>query len=1088
MERNNPFELPAVGSLLPRPRLLTGLMRAQPTVLLIEAPGGYGKSSLAHQLASSNRFENALWFDGEAQEFNERSLLQALVWQSRRQDVGERGGLASASLSALEHEFAQILASHWGKPTCLVLDNLVLNDCAPVLRTVEALLHSSIAADSCLVVTSRVRLPTAESGRSWYLEAEDLRFTVEEARAYAAACGLESSDEQDIDRLLADTSGHPALLAVMTHSLVRRGSGNCGVGREIVEQLRFLANTQLDLDELRTLTATALLRSGSIADLEAVLGNGHAREVVRRLSEKIPLLRFDNEIGSGARFSMHDIGCNVFGAPSFLDQPNNDVLLPCLECLARRQEYVVMFGVLSEWEEREDIVPWVDRYGPHLLESGAVPLLRRILERLPRAILVRMPRILLLDAQLDKLLGNPVEARRKSRLVVDLAENERLHSVAVDARMLLARLLIDAGKSREALRVLDEGLCTSSVQDTESRVMFLTHMAVTSANLGDMNTARSRLSDARDVLADGRSEHVVDGLVTACESYVWCLTGEVGLGLRLLRAVAEPARLDLDLRFSSLTNTATALCVLGRLAQASSLLEEAVLTRVAEDSTLNVTELDTTVSEIQLGRGEYPAARDTVQAVLRRTNLTTAAKVYAFTCLARASRWEGDKVGALARAEEARDVALATDTVQVRWDAELEVYACLLDLGDALSAREGASRVLGEAKRAEARCQQLCAALLIAEADRVDGNGASAELAGLADYVRSGNANWYLALYVRSFPHLLGLVAGIAGAERIPAHLLEMLKLDGAPAALKAGKRILAPDEFAVLVRRFGEDFVDPEETTKPSVCRVRLFGGLEVTTSDGPVHDADWKKRKARLLFAMLVVRKGKDVPRDQLLEYLWPEMDEERAKANFYVVWNNMKRALAPNLDKGKPCPYMRAAGGVCRIDDILVSTDLDDFEQCLLDARRAESAGDKEAMLVAFRRLAEVYRGDLLPGDIYDDWFAPLRERCRQEFGDSMLRAAQLLEAQRDYMGALQMTRAALAHEAWREDLYQAALRCQIAAGQRSAAIETYMACRHKLSEDLGLDPSADTRRLYDQVLAMEDPAEDGYDDVAGHREKT
>ena len=33
------------------------------------------------------------------------------------------------------------------------------------------------------------------------------------------------------------------------------------------------------------------------------------------------------------------------------------------------------------------------------------------------------------------------------------------------------------------------------------------------------------------------------------------------------------------------------------------------------------------------------------------------------------------------------------------------------------------------------------------------------------------------------------------------------------------------------------------------------------------------------------------------------------------------------------------------------------------------------------------------------------------------------------------------------------------------------ETYLACRTKLAEDLGLDPSVETQRLYEQVLAME-----------------
>ena len=44
--------------------------------------------------------------------------------------------------------------------------------------------------------------------------------------------------------------------------------------------------------------------------------------------------------------------------------------------------------------------------------------------------------------------------------------------------------------------------------------------------------------------------------------------------------------------------------------------------------------------------------------------------------------------------------------------------------------------------------------------------------------------------------------------------------------------------------------------------------------------------------------------------------------------------------------------------------------------------------------------------------------------------------------------------------------------ITEGMRSAAVETYVACRARLGEDLGLDPSSETLSLYEQVLAMEE----------------
>jgi len=109
--------------------------------------------------------------------------------------------------------------------------------------------------------------------------------------------------------------------------------------------------------------------------------------------------------------------------------------------------------------------------------------------------------------------------------------------------------------------------------------------------------------------------------------------------------------------------------------------------------------------------------------------------------------------------------------------------------------------------------------------------------------------------------------------------------------------------------------------------------------------------------------------------------------------------------------------------------------------------------------------------MPGDAYDDWFAVLRERCRHDFEDAMLRASDLLDARGDGRGALALVRRALQVDPWREDLYQAALRLQIACGQRSAAIDTYMSCRSHLVDDLGIDPSGETTRLYAQVLAMD-----------------
>lgn len=252
--------------------------------------------------------------------------------------------------------------------------------------------------------------------------------------------------------------------------------------------------------------------------------------------------------------------------------------------------------------------------------------------------------------------------------------------------------------------------------------------------------------------------------------------------------------------------------------------------------------------------------------------------------------------------------------------------------------------------------------------------------------------------------------------------------------------------------------------------CYVRMFGGLEAIVDGRRVDDTWWRKRKVRLLFAMLASRCGQDVPRDVLLERLWPDMDDERARRNFYVTWSAIKRALALGGPPSASAHLLRSSGGVCRVTrDMRV--DLQDFDSAVASLRESVATHDTIATMAAAQSLASIYRGELLPGDIYEEWFSDIRERTKHDFCDAMTAAAKVAEAAGEPEDALAFLRRAGLADPWREDIYQAMMRCQMLSGQRSSAIETYMACRGRLVDDLGIDPSVETTRLYEAVLAME-----------------
>ncbi len=408
--------------------------------------------------------------------------------------------------------------------------------------------------------------------------------------------------------------------------------------------------------------------------------------------------------------------------------------------------------------------------------------------------------------------------------------------------------------------------------------------------------------------------------------------------------------------------------------------------------------------------------------------------------------------------------------------AALEVAASLLALGDVPAARAWTESVAAEGPPPNPY-HRLRADMILAEAERREGRlpAAVKRLAGHKDYIRSENANWQIAMYCRAFPELLGVFALAVGPRRLPSHMLRMILPEYAEVILMRtkgfmddtswrglGLSLLGEDEFARFIARDGLP-----------LCHVRMFGGLEVSIGERSVRERDWKKRKARLLFTMLMIQRGQDVPREQIFDHLWPDMDEPRAKSNLYVVWSAMKSVLmGGSAEKGAKCPYVESLGGVCRSVRETVRTDVDAFEAACARAHEAEAEGRSADALRAYRQISDLYRGDLLPGDCYEDWFVNLREHYRSEFMDAMLRATELLLEANDPHTALIFVRRAIQHDQFREDLYQAALRCQIAAGQRSSAIDTYMQCRDRLCEELGLDPSAEMRALYSEILAMED----------------
>jgi DNA-binding SARP family transcriptional activator len=64
-----------------------------------------------------------------------------------------------------------------------------------------------------------------------------------------------------------------------------------------------------------------------------------------------------------------------------------------------------------------------------------------------------------------------------------------------------------------------------------------------------------------------------------------------------------------------------------------------------------------------------------------------------------------------------------------------------------------------------------------------------------------------------------------------------------------------------------------------------------------------------------------------------------------------------------------------------------------------------------------------------------------------------------------------------KSWRESFHRLLMRNLAQAGQRKAALAQYEQCQQELAKELGVEPSARTRRLYEQLRDLDTTVTEG-----------
>jgi DNA-binding SARP family transcriptional activator len=232
-------------------------------------------------------------------------------------------------------------------------------------------------------------------------------------------------------------------------------------------------------------------------------------------------------------------------------------------------------------------------------------------------------------------------------------------------------------------------------------------------------------------------------------------------------------------------------------------------------------------------------------------------------------------------------------------------------------------------------------------------------------------------------------------------------------------------------------------------VVAIVALGRFAVLLSGEAVRVAAWQSRKARDLLKVLVARRGHPITREAAAEALWPGEDPASLGNRLSVALSTIRKVLDPDR-LHPPDHYLVADARTIALRLDRVGVDLNEFLQLSGEGIDLMAKGERAAAAASLRRARQIYAGDFLEEDLYEDWAVEAREEARSRVVMVLRLLARLSaehgddEAAGAYLGQL------LEREPYDEDAWLALIAGQRRLRRHGEARRRYAAYARRMSE--------------------------------------
>ena len=249
----------------------------------------------------------------------------------------------------------------------------------------------------------------------------------------------------------------------------------------------------------------------------------------------------------------------------------------------------------------------------------------------------------------------------------------------------------------------------------------------------------------------------------------------------------------------------------------------------------------------------------------------------------------------------------------------------------------------------------------------------------------------------------------------------------------------------------------------------VQCFGRFEVRRESESTPIQSWGRRKTEQLLKVLLQNRGKILTQDQLLEFLFPDLDPQKSIQNLHGRISELRRVLEPALTKGSESRFIKSVGKgkyyFPETDECML--DIEEFEFMISkgnvhfdDARWVDA-------VIAYRQAESLYTGPYLEEDMYEDWAIGRRDSLQALLVSALSKKAKAHSQMREFSEAIDCCNRIHEMDPYNEQVYRQKILYYYRSGAKNEAMRAYQHCKHVLERDLNVSPAPETELLFENM---------------------